>query len=326
MRDVCRRNNRRARALAAGCVSVVAFLLVVPPVLAQAWVPPAGQGSVTVAAQGVDNTGHVLTDGSTIPVGKSRSASVYVQVDYALTDRISLSAGIPYVFAKYLGPPPPAGVPEPPMAQPVDVCYCWQSAWQDLGVTARFNLLSGSSALSSSVSIGVPSHSYGYRGEAVVGRQLREVRVALDAGKRLDVISPRLAVQGGYSYAMVQRVLGVPNNRSNASAEAAFQLSDRIGVHASVLRQVTHGGVRAGVLPPGVPDGIPWGEITTPELFREHDRLLRDNNWRVAGGLSYALGHADLSLGYVEFVGGSDTHAGRALTAAVSVPFHYRKP
>jgi hypothetical protein len=124
----------------------------------------------------------------------------------------------------------------------------------------------------------------------------------------------------------VERVLDVPNNRSNAAAEVLLQVTDRLSVHGTVVRQVTHGGLRAGVLPPG-PNGVPWGEITTPELFGEHDRLLRDNFWRVGGGLSYGFSRAHLYVSYLEFVSGADTHAGRAFSTGLTVPFEIsRRP
>ena len=300
---------------------VLAGVLAASPALAQAWVPPARHGSVTVAFQWIENTGHVRTDGSTIPQGKSRNTSIYLEADYAITDRFSLAAGVPFVFAKYVGPPPPAGVPEPPMVQPVDSCYCWQQGWADFAFTARYNLINGPAALTPSVSYGLPSRDYAYVGEAVVGRNLRELRAAVDAGLRLDAISPRLAIQGRYSYAWVEQVLDVPNNRSNITAEAFLQLTEHLQIRGGVHRQVTHGGLRAGVDGPTLPDGHPWGEITTAGLFREHDRLMRDNSWRLGAGFSYGFSRLDVFASYLEFVGGSDTHAGRAFTTGISVPF-----
>ena len=75
--------------------------------LAQAWVPPAGTGSVDIAVQVIDNTGHRLTDGSLLPVGQSVTRAVYLSGTYALTNRLSVSFGLPYVFAKYTGMPRP---------------------------------------------------------------------------------------------------------------------------------------------------------------------------------------------------------------------------
>lgn len=279
------------------------MLLPVPAVLAQAWAPAAGQGSVTIAVQAIDNTGHVLGDGSTDPSGKSHNAAIYVEVDYAITDRLAVSVGVPYVFARFIGPQ----APQVPL-QPVDACHCWQSGWQDFGFAARYNLLNDATALTSSVTYGLPSHAYGYVGEAVVGRRLQELRIAVDAGRRLDAISPRLAVQGRYAYAFVQQVFDVPNNRSNATAELIFRVTDAITVQGSVFRQVTHGGLRVS-------------EITTLDLLREHDRLMRDDYWHAGAGATFGLPRADVFLSYVEFVGGSHTHAGRAFTLGLSVPF-----
>jgi hypothetical protein len=284
----------------------------------QAWVPPAGSGSVAISFQSINNTGHVRTDGSTIPGGKSRNHSVYLEADYALTDRFSVAAGIPFVFSKYLGPTPP-DVPRLPL--PIDGCYCWHSGWQDFAFVARANLLNGAVALTPSMFAGQPSHDYEYQGEAVVGQRLRELGVAADAGVRLDTLSPRLALQGRYAYTWVEDVLDVPNNRSHLSTEVLFGATDRLSMRAGVHRQVTHGGLRAGTAGPTPPDAIPWGEITTEELFLEHDRLMRDNNWRVGMGLTFSWRRIDLVASLLEFVGGSDTHAGRAFTTGLVMRF-----
>lgn len=300
---------------------ILAELMAAPTARAQAWASPAGTGSVTITFQSIDNTGHVQTDGSTLHAGKSRNHAIYLEGEYAVTDRFSVAAGIPFVFARYLGPRPPAGLPEPPMVRPVDTCYCWHMGWQDFAFVARTNLLSGAVGLTPSVFAGQPSHDYEYVGEAVIGRRLRELGVAADAGVRVDAISPRLALQGRYAYTWVERVLDIPNNRSNLSTEVLFQASDRLSVRASVHRQITHGGLRAGTTGPTLPDGYPWGEIRTAEQFREHDRLMRDNNWRVGTGLTFSWARVDLFASFLEFVGGTNTHAGRALTTGLVLRF-----
>ncbi|MET0165669.1 MAG: hypothetical protein ABW318_11800, partial [Vicinamibacterales bacterium] len=63
-------------------------------VWAQAWVPPAGFGSVTVAVQTINNTGHTDTDGVFLRIGRSVQTRIDFEADYAITDRLSLSAGV----------------------------------------------------------------------------------------------------------------------------------------------------------------------------------------------------------------------------------------
>ena len=53
----------------------------------------------------------------------------------------------------------------------------------------------------------------------------------------------------------------------------------------------------------------------------QYDRLLKDNNFHISGGVSYSLPRVDLFAPYVHYVSGTDTHAGRAINAGVSWPF-----
>ena len=282
---------------------------------AQAWVLPAREGSINFSYQTLDNTGHRVTNGQILPVATSFDMSLYFEVEYAFTNRFSLSAGLPYVFAKYTDSNPP---PLPIPYLPVDQCHCWQSGWQNFGVTARYNLVNGTSGLTTFVSLGVPSQSYDFRGESALGDDLREVRIGVDAGRRLNAISRKLAVQGGYYYAFVEKVQGISTNRSNARGEVNYRVNRRLSALGQFYWQRTHGGLRLGS--PSPADLVFPGEVT-PDLLYQHDRLLRDNYWRAGGGITYSLPQAYLFAAYTAFVAGTDTHAGRAVTIGFSVPF-----
>ena len=101
--------NRRVRALLPIAAAVV---LSASRIAAQAFTAPAGIGAMTVGWQYVDNTGHRFSDGYLLARGQSVTMSMFFDVDYGLTDRLSASATIPYVFAEYTGAlPPPSGLP-----------------------------------------------------------------------------------------------------------------------------------------------------------------------------------------------------------------------
>jgi hypothetical protein len=300
-------------------VATALWLIAANDAKAQAWVLPAGEGDVSFTWQRIDNTGHFRTNGFLVPHGASLDMSLYLEAEYAFTNRFSVTAGLPYVFAKYTDPnPPPAPIP----FLPVDQCRCWQSGWQDFGVTARYNLVGGPSGafvLTPSVSLGVPSQDYNFRGEAALGRNLTEGRIGVDAGRRLREISSSLSVQGGYSYAMVEKVMGISTNRSNARAEVAYVIKRTLQVRGVGSWQRTHGGLRFGS--PNSTD-LPFpGEVNTPDLLYQHDRLLRDNYWHAGGGLAYSFPRFDVLATYIAFVSGTDTHAGRALTISFVMPF-----
>ena len=207
--------------------------------------------------------------------GRSRSGALLFDAEYVVTRRVALGVSLPLVWARYTDASSP-----PPFLPflPRDQCRCWQSAWQDAGLTARINLvdtLDHIAAVTSTFAVVVPSHDYAYRGEAVAGRRLKEIRAGIDASYRVDAWSPNLSVSGQYTYAMVERVIGISTNRSNAALGMDYRLGAdwSLGVSASLQR--THGGLRVGSMPPS--DLPAPGELTTPERFAEHDRLLRDN-------------------------------------------------
>lgn len=289
----------------------------------QAWVPPAGEGSVSFSYQRIDNTGHRLTNGFLIPAGNSLDMGLYIEGEYSPINRLAVTVGLPYVFAKYTDPNPP---PPPLPYLPVDQCHCWQSGVQDFGFSARYNLIgqtSGFFVLTPSIAATIPSHAYNYRGEAALGRDLRELRVGVDVGERMDRLVRNLSLQEHYSYAFVERVLGIPDNRSNANLEGVYVIKRRLAPRGFVSWQRTHGGLRSGSPPPAAL--VFPGEIDTPDLLEQHDRLLRDNNWRAGGGLAYSFPQVDLFAYYIAFISGTDTHAGRAITLGFSLPFQLKR-
>jgi len=315
---------RRRDGFSPACIAIALILATANHVKAQAWVPPGGEGFISFIYQRIDNTGHRRTNGVLVPKGRSLDMSLYLEADYAFTNRLSVTAGLPYVFAKYTDPNPP---PYPIPFLPTDQCRCWQSGLQDFGITTRYNLAGGAGgafALTPSVSLGTPSHDYNFRGESALGRDLTEVRIGLDAGRRLDAILRNLSVQGAYSYAIVEKVMGISTNRSNANLEGDYVIKRKLLVRGQVFWQRTHGGLRFGS--PSPPGLVFPGEVDTPELLNQHDRLLRDNYWHAGGGLGYSFPQFDLFATYTAFVSGTDTHAGRALTIAFIVPFRLRGP
>ena len=302
--------------LAAIALVTVIALLAPATALAQPWVPPQGAGEVTVAFQRIDHTGHRVSDGTLFENGMSLDMSVYVSMTYALTSRLVVSAALPYVFGKYTDPaPPPPFIP----FLPIDSCRCWNSGLQDFFVGAAYNVVSGSFALTPTVAFVAPSRSYETRGESVIGRNLREFRLGVAAGQRLDAISSRLSVQGDYIYSVVERILDIPNNRSNASLGVSYRIGQNLSAQGIVAWQRTHGGLRAGGLPPY--PLLPPGEVNTQERLDQHDRLLRDNSTHAGGAVIYGFPRFDVFASFQAFVDGTDTHAGRAMTAGVSFPF-----
>lgn len=290
---------RRAARVCA--VATVLLIATAAQAGAQAWVLPQRMGAVTFVGQTIDHVGRMRDDGTRAAVGKALNHAVDVEFDYAWTDRLSFSAGLPFVFSKYTDHGPrPEFLPFPA----VDACYCWQRAFADLNAVARYNLINVDRRfmLTPFVSVGVPSHAYDYVGEAVVGRRLKELRIGADAGQRLDRLVSGLAVQASYSYTIVPRVLEVPNNRSNGGVQASLAFARGISVRGLLSWQRTHGGWR---MPADV--NVP----EHPERLTEFHRMLRDNYLHTGAGVSYSIGEWDLSGSFSLTARGSNSHDAR---------------
>lgn len=184
---------------------------------AQAFTPPQGIGSFTLAVQTVDNTGHRLSDGFFLAFGQSATASVLGELEYGFTDRLAATVGLPYVFAKYTGAMPP------PSQLPVDECACWHSSFQDVFFGIRYRLGNDTWAVTPAFRYEGPSHDYAYQGEAVVGRNLQEAQVGVLIGSRLVRFVPKMSIQGAYTYAFVEKALDtVKTDRSNGFFEVGY--------------------------------------------------------------------------------------------------------
>ena len=309
--------DRRTDFLRAAAV-VAAFGSFSSPLLAQAFTLPQGVGSATFAWQYVDNTGHRLSDGFLRRLGQSVTQSALLELEYGVTDRLSASVGIPYVWAKYTGALPP------PSNLPVDACACWHSGFQDFAVTARYRLGSDFLALTPHVRYVFPSHDYAYKGEAVLGRDLEELQVGASAGARLPGVLSKASVGVSYSYAFVEKVVGVKIDRNNLVFDVGYAPTRRLYARVGASWQETNGGLLIGSVT-GRPFFLPGDYTNKPTLFAQRDRIGRVNYWQVGGGLSYDVGPADVFASVSSYLGGRDAHDGEVYTVGATWYFDFSK-
>jgi len=100
----------------------------------------------------------------------------------------------------------------------------------------------------------------------------------------------------------------LPNNRSNIAVDADILATRKLATRVGVAWQRSHGGLTSN-------------EVATEEQFSQYDRILKDNNFHISGGVSYSLPKVDVFASYVYYAAGTDTHVGRAFTAGLSFPF-----
>jgi len=291
--------------LAAGAVAI---LLVPVSAGAQAFTPPPRVGGITLAWQRVDNTGHLLTDGTFLPQGTSVTSSLLAEVDYGVTERFATTASVPFVFAKYTGQLPPFSGLE------LDSCRCWHESFQDFSISGRYRFGDEFWTLTPQVRYVVPTHDYPYHGEAVVGQNLQQLILGINAAWRTAAL-PKASIQGGYTYTVSeQAVEGMRPNRSNVSMSLGYALTRSLYVHGGALAQKNHSGLTAFAIA-----GAP------PTQAAQADRLLKMRYWHAIGGVSYSTPFADIFFSVEPYVWGRDTHDGISYNVGSTFYFNFSK-
>ena len=260
----------------------IALVMSAVPARAQAWLPPQGEGSVSILFSDVLVKNHFFGT-QQVDAGRIRSESMLVDFTYGVTDRLAISGAIPLVASEYTGnssSPFAAPHPQPlyPGVNPLDDGR-YHAILQDFRFGARYNLVKKRGfALTPFVGSIVPSHDYEIFAHAAPGRNLNEVQFGISAAKAFESVLPGVFVQASYSYGIVQRVLDISHNRSMLSAEAGYFVTPKVRVIGLSSGQITHGGIDAS---PGL--GF------DPIRFPVHDQITRDNFLTIGGGVAYAM-------------------------------------
>src|SRR5881394_52113 len=72
--------------------------------VAQPWVPPKGEGTVSVVYQNYYVIGHFDAEGHENLNGATHAKAMLTDVDVGLTDTLALSVSLPFITTKYTGP------------------------------------------------------------------------------------------------------------------------------------------------------------------------------------------------------------------------------
>jgi hypothetical protein len=278
------------------------------PVGAQPWVPPQGEGTVSVTYQNYYVTGHYNAQGQKNTNGATHAKAIITDIDFGITDTIGVTVSLPFIASKYTGPPVyrVGGIPTYP--GPLDD-GAYHGTFQDVRVEARRVCWAGPVAFAPLAAVVIPTHEYETHGEAVAGRYRRELQVGVTAGADLNRILPRTYVHGRYALAAAEQLHGFSSVRSYVDAEAGFDASTRISIRGLASWQIRHQGP------------------TIPELnaydWLGHDRFVVSSYFNVGGGISLSLTrNTELQATWIATLSGSNgAHRARTLAIGTSWSF-----
>jgi hypothetical protein len=278
--------------------SLVAFPMCL---FSQAWLSPKGEGTVSVLYQYGFDRYHSFSDGRTKDRGHTSLQGLVLDTDFSLTDRLAVRVALPYISGKYVGANPHLlirGRPET-IVKIDDGTY--HGTLQDFRFDVRYNVSRSALRLTPFFQVLVPSHSYPTLGHSAIGIDLREYRLGVNLGRRLDPILPKAFVQGRYAFGFSEQVAGIAPKRSYAEFQLGYFVSRRWSLQGSGVLMYTHNGIEF--------DYDLFPNNLTVEQYLNHDRISRNKLLDLGGGVGYSLSPSTsvvFSLGHSVY--GANTH------------------
>lgn len=237
-----------------------------------------GHGHVSVGYQYISVDGFKSSVG-TLDVGTTDTHTLFFQLDYNVTDRLSLFAGLPLVRKRYQGPSPHsvAGLDPPNNTAPFIDDGSYHSDWQDFRFGARYLAKSGPLQIEPYVGLEIPSNDYPFYAAAAVGQNVNR----LDLGVHFTYIPPisDAFYQLEIGYVFVEKTLGVNIDHWLVNGSAGYFFGPRLSGRVFFLLKKGNGLV--------FPDDFP--PPRTGERWYQHDRMVRHNYMNVGVGLDWAL-------------------------------------
>jgi len=216
--------------------------------------------------------------------------------DYAINDRWTLFASLPYVRKKFVSEVDWGGDPHDPNAPywigfvPPDTRFwddgSYHGDFQDFSVGASYRVVKDNWTLNPYISYGVPASDYPFYAKAAIGRNLWTVPVGLSFG-----FVPYFSdwhFDGNVAYVFSEKPLGRNVNYWLFHLSAGYWFRANLSVNAFLSRKETNG---VSLLDPIFVDGDPlnYPDDYDTEAWWHHDRLVGSRSMNLGVGVEYFL-------------------------------------
>ena len=308
----------------------VLILLIPGRALAQgAWVPRQGEAAFSISYQWLDAKRHAADNSGLSPFeawfgldfdsneiedfGRLSAVSMVLDAEVGVTDRLTLTGGLAFTTARYLG-----DVPE----TPVDDGQ-FHGSVQNARIAARYAAVNdGTWSVTPFAAFVFPATDYAVFGHTAPGRGLNELQLGATVGRLLDIGgSPRGWFQGSYYYALMENVSeDITLDRSNLILDLGYFINKRLSANVLATWQKIHGGIQ-------------WRDISSShsledlvgaphldDVFHSHDRAAATHEWRWGGGVSFQVSEVVEVYGSINsFLWGVNTHNATTFNFGVNV-------
>ena len=241
--------------------------------LALPWVAMAdkGDGSLRLEYQ-YTRTGAFDSSIGDIDIGTTDAHVFFLAGTYALTDKWTLMASLPYVKKRHQG-----ALPHDPVADfvnftPPDLSLIddgnFHSDWEDLYVSASYLVKDGPLSIAPFISVGLPTNDYPFYAHAAVGRNIWHIPVG--AAFSYTPYFSDFFFSGDLAYVFTEKTLGVDTSHWLLNASVSYYLTPRFA--PKIFISIKHG--TQGL---DWPDDFVLPDELDSEKFYVHDRIIKHN-------------------------------------------------
>jgi len=251
-----------------------------------------GHGSISIGYQTTRVDGLRATDDNVLDVGHGTARAVQLDLNYFVTDRWSLHAGIPYVSNVYHGSPhcpttqPPQCRNVPALTQPHPESRFqddgrYHGTWQDWSVGAAWHTtLWGNYLLTPSLTWHFPSHDYVFFSNAAAGQRIWRVEPSLELAHQFDFTNLYYRVR--YSYVITEQVLDTRMNHHRLELEGGWFVNERFTLRGFAIGKKGQGYT--------LQELGPLTRGRTSEYWYHHDQIVVHDYAEYGVGADYHFG------------------------------------
>ena len=260
---------------------------------------PKGSSVATVALQNLFIAKHAGSDGARNDAGTITTNTAFLNYEYGLTDRLTLTVGIPYKSSKYSG-----SVGHDPSTLDNDHGQHFiddgdfHSGWQDMSASLRYAWIRKKWMVTPYLTYGTPLRDYVTFAHAAVGTGQWRVEGGVSVGRQFSGALRNLYFVGGASYTWLEATDRTVNH-STLTGELGWFINEKWSVHANISRQKSYNGFE---FPRDFPN-------RRDDHFFYHDMNLRNDFTNIGYGVDWQVTNHDrifLSQGHTAH--GENTH------------------
>lgn len=251
-------------------------------------------------------------DGSSDPFGKVIARTVYLNLDYGLSDRWAISAGLPFQSNRYTGNDPhdPRIFPFPNDQRFLDDGR-FHDGWGDWSVALRYQWRTEPFLITPFIAYSRPSHDYTFFAHSALGTHQWALQTGVHIGKWLPPPWQNAYWQAGYAYTFEQSTNHLDRladdrrvNHGTFSLELGYNFTPRLDAHLLIEHSNSYGNGVNATHDFGNPDGSP----NFNNIFY-HDQLLLARYTRASLGLDFQLNDRyQLSIVYGRTLSAANAH------------------